>query len=147
MYKKLLWITAVAFSLVLSQATFAHDWGCGKSMEKMVESLNLDDAQKAKIKPVLEQLKSTIQSNASQFSSIETQINQQVNSATMDQGTVDGLVDQKTKLIGNMMKAKLAAKNQIIAILTPEQKTKIQDMMKKAEEKMAEKFKDCQDND
>jgi len=147
MLKKCLWIAAFAFSLVLSQSTFAHDWNCGEGIKHMVESLKLDDAQKAKIKPILDQLKTTIQSNAAQFSALDTQISEQVNSASMDQSKVDGLIDQKAQLIGNMMKAKVAAKSQIITILTPEQKTQIQGMMKKVEEKMAEKYKNCHDDD
>lgn len=109
----------------------------------MVESLKLDDSQKSKIKPVLEQLKSTIQNDAAQMKGLHDQLNQQAESANMDQSTVDSLIDKKTKLIGDMMKAKIAAKNQIYAVLTPQQKTELQNKMKKMKEKMEEKFKSC----
>lgn len=146
MCKKTLWIIAVAFSFVLGQSAFAHSL-CGQSMDKMVESLKLDDAQKAKVKPVLDQLKSNMQSNWTQMKDLETQINQQVQSANMDQSTVDGLVDKKTALIGNMMKAKIAAKNQIFNVLNAQQKETLQAKMKAKEDKIAAEFKSCHDQD
>ena len=146
MYKNLIGIVAIALSLAFSQATFAHSSFCGEGLGKMVESLKLDDAQKAKIKPILEQLKSTAQTTWQQMKDLKVKLDQQVTSPTMDQSTVDGIVDQKTKLIGDMMKAKIAAKNQIYNVLNEEQKTKLQTMMKNAEEKMEAKFKDCHDD-
>lgn len=147
MYKKFLWIMAIVFSFTLSQSTFAHTWACGEGMRKMVESLKLEPDQKEKIKPILDQLKTSIKTAASQMDALEAQMNQQVDAATMDQSTVDGLIDQKAKLIGDMMKAKAAAKNQILAVLTPEQKMKLQGMLKDAADKMAAKFKECHDDD
>lgn len=146
MYKKLIGIAAIAFSFALSQATFAHSSFCGEGLGKMVESLKLDDAQKAKIKPILEQLKTTAQNTWPQMKDLRTQLDQQVTSPTMDQSTVNGIVDQKTKLIGDMIKAKIAAKNQIYNVLNDQQKATLQTMMKNAEEKMAAKFKDCHDD-
>lgn len=145
MYKKLLGIMVFAFSLVLGQAVFADSEHCGEGVKKMVESLNLDDSQKAKIKPILEQLKSTIADKASQMSDLRKQISQQVQSANMDQSTVNGLVDQKTQLIGDIMKAKLAATNQIMNILNDQQKAQLHKKMQEAEEKWSEKFKSCHD--
>lgn len=147
MYKKILGTLALAFSLILSSSAFAHSDSCGEGMKNMLESLKLDSAQKDKIKPILETLKSSIKDNAGQMKDLGKQINDQVVSANMDQSAVNGLIDQKTKLIGNMMKAKAVAKNQIFAVLTAEQKTQLQNSMKKMEEKMADKFKNCHDQE
>lgn len=65
----------------------------------------------------------------------------------MDQATVDGLIDKKTKLVGDMMKAKVTAQNQIYSVLNPQQKTELQNKVKKMEDKMAEQFKSCHDDD
>ncbi|OEH48682.1 hypothetical protein lpari_00291 [Legionella parisiensis] len=86
-----------------------------------------------------------MKSGAEQMRDLSKQINQQAESASMDQSTVDSLVDKKTKLLGDMIKAKMTAKNQIYAVLKPEQKTELQNKMKKMEEKMEEKFKKCND--
>lgn len=147
MYKNILGIVAVAVSLTLSQSAFAHSWGCGEGMKAMVESLKLEDAQKEKIKPILEQLKSSMKENGTQMHDLEVKINEQVDSATMDQSVVDGLVDQKSKLIGNIMKAKAVAKNQIMMILNPQQKMDLHAKMKAVEDKMVAKYKSCHDQD
>ena len=147
MYQKLLWIVALACSLVLSQATFAFSGGCGEGMSKMINTLKLDDAQKDKVKPILEQFKANMKDYRTQLGDIKKQLNAQLYSATMDQAAVDGLVDQKVALIGKMIKAKMAAKSQISAILNAEQKTKLQNKMKKMEEKMDAKYQSCDEQD
>lgn len=144
MRNKLLWIVAFTFSFVLGQTAFAHS-GCGERMTKMVDSLSLDDAQKAKIKPILEQLKMSMKDNMTQMKDLRTQINQQVTSDKMDQSTVDGLVDKKVKMMGDMMKANMMAKNQIFNVLTAQQKTKFQNSVKDMESKMVDKMESCQE--
>lgn len=142
MKKSLLWIVALSFSLVIGQTALAHE-GCGDNMKKMIESLRLDDAQKAKVMPILDQLKSSIKASAEQFKDLDTQINQQIQSDNTDQATLDGLMDKKTKLVGDMMKAKANAKHQIYSLLNAQQKTVYQSMVKKWEEKMAAKYQNC----
>ena len=146
MYKKILWIVTLAASLVLSPILFAHGGMCGERLEKMVASLKIDEAQKQKIQPIMDELKTGMKNTMPQMKELHDQINQQAQSESPDQATMDGLIDKKVKLIGDMMKAKSNARHQIFAILTPEQKTKFNDMMKQAEEKMAEKFKGCHDD-
>lgn len=143
MYKKILLAVALAFSFTLSQTVFADDWGCGEGLHKMVAALNIDDAQKAKIKPILDQLKTSMTDLGTQMGDLAKQLRQQVQSPSMDQAVVYDLVDKKAKLIGDMMKTKVMATSQILAILTPEQKTKLQGMIQQLEEKMEAKWKSC----
>lgn len=147
MYKILTGALAIAFSLVLNQSVFADSWGCGEGMKQMIESMKLDKEQKDKIKPIMDQLKSTMRESGTQMKDLDMQINQQSVSADMDPATVDGLVDKKAKLIGDMMKAKITAKNQVLAVLTPKQKIELQNMMQKLEEKMAKKYASCHQDD
>lgn len=144
MSKKLLWIFALMFSFMLNQIVFADPAICKESLNKMVQSLNLDDTQKTKIKPIIDQMKSSVKTAASQMDDIRTQLTQQVYSASMDQSTVNDLVDKKAKLIGDMMKAKVMATNQVYNILNPQQKQKLQGMIKNMEEKIAAEFKQCE---
>lgn len=146
MYKKILGTLALAFSLILCPTAFANN-ACGEGMKQMLGSLKLDDAQKEKIKPILESMKSTMQQSGEQMRDLSKQINEQAISPNMDQSAVSALVDKKTKLLGDMIKAKVTAKNQIYAVLNDQQKTQLQGMMKKMEEKMAEKFKSCHDEE
>ncbi|WP_347252613.1 Spy/CpxP family protein refolding chaperone [Legionella sp.] len=147
MNKKILGTILFVFSLVFGQVSFADSMDCGKGIRDMVQSLNLDDSQKAKIKPILDQLKSTVNDKATQLDGLRKQISQQVMSANMDQSTVDNLVDQKTKLIGDIIKAKIAATIQIMSVLTDAQKTQLQKKIQDLEEKMAEKYKKCHEDD
>jgi protein CpxP len=147
MYKQILWIVTVLFSFTCSQVVSADAWGCGEGMNRMVESLKLDDAQKAKIKPILEQLKSTMKENGTRMMDLDKQINQLVESTNEDSIKVDGLIDKKASMIGNMMKAKFKAKNQIFSLLNVQQKNEIQNRMKKLEEKISETYKKCHEQD
>ncbi len=146
MYKKLIGIVAIASSLAFSSIAMANSWGCGKGLKSMVESIRLDEAQKEKVKPILEQLKANKETTHTQMKDVDKQLHQQFEAATVDQGTVDGLVEKKVKLIGDMMKAKIAAKIQILAVLNTEQKMELKKMMMKKEEKMVEKFKNCHED-
>lgn len=147
MYKKFIWIVSLAFSLVFSQTVFADSWGCGEGIKQMVATLKLDDAQKEQISPILDQLKSSMKDIGTQLGDLDTQINQQLYSASMDQAVVDDLIDKKAKLIGDMIKAKVAAESQIFAVLNTQQKMQLQDMIKKLEDKIAAKFKSCHEQD
>jgi protein CpxP len=146
MFKKSLWIITFVSSLMINQMVFADSSVCGESLSQMVQSINLDATQKEKIKPILDQLKSTLKASGSQMDASVSQIRQQVNSTNMDQEKVNSLVDEKTKLIGDVMKAKIMAKSQIFSILNPQQKGKLQDMIKKSDEKMAAAFKKCHED-
>jgi protein CpxP len=145
MKKSLLWIVAVTFSFVLGQTAFAGH--CGEGMKRMVENFKLDATQKAKIMPILDQLKTTMQANWSQIRDLRMQINQQIQSDDMDQSTVDGLIDKKTKLMGDIMRAKINAKHQMYMLLNPQQKAAYQNMVKKLQDKMASKAESCKEQD
>lgn len=147
MYKKILWIIAFASSLIFSQAVLADSWGCGEGLKKMLANSSLDDAQKAKIKPIMDQLKASMKDTWSKMGDLDNQIKQQVNSDKMDTSVLNSLVDQKTKLIGDAMKAKLVAQNQVMAVLTPQQKSDIQTKLQALEDKIAAKFKSCHEQD
>lgn len=139
----MLWITAFTLSLILNQTAFANSSECGESLKNMIKSLKLNDDQKAKIKPILEQLKASKKDLGSQMNVIEAQIKQQENSTNIDQAVIDGLVEKDTKLIGDMIKAKIKAKNQILTILDDHQKKELLIMIDKKDKKMLEKYKHC----
>lgn len=145
MYKKIVWIVALASSIAFSQTVLADSCGCGKGMQEMLSELKLDAAQKTKIDGIMSQMKSNMKTIWAQKKDLDKQINQQVNSDKMDTAAMNSLVDQKTKLIGDTMKAKHSAQNQIMAVLTPAQKTMMQNKMQAREDQMETKFKNCHD--
>lgn len=143
MYKKFLWIITLVSALTFNQMVLADTSVCREGLSTMVQSLNLDATQKQKIQPILDQFKTAAQTAGSQMDGIESQINQQVNTPNMNQDTVNGLVDQKVKLVGDIMKAKIQAKSQILAILNPQQQAKLQGMLKAADDKMKALWRNC----
>lgn len=146
MNKNILCTVVLAGSLVIAQPALADSW-CKDGLTKMVHSLKMDDAQKAKITPILEELKSSMKENETKMMALDTQMKEQTGTATVDQSKIDDLIDEKAAVIGSMMKAKMKAQNQIAEVLTAPQKTDFQNMVKKSEEKMAAKFKNCHDED
>ncbi|MBL7525136.1 Spy/CpxP family protein refolding chaperone [Legionella bononiensis] len=147
MYKKFLWMAALVCSLVLSQSSFSDSWGCGEGLKSMLQTLKLDDEQKAKIKPILDQQQASMKDLGTQMNVLDTQIDQQINATKFDQSALDELIDKKAKLIGSMIKSKIKTKMQIYSVLSADQKTDLQNMMKKLEDKIAAKFKSCHQND
>jgi len=95
----------------------------------------------------MKQLKSDMKNTWSQTKELDDQINQQVNSDNMDTSVLNGLVDQKTKLIGDSMKLRLNAQNQVRAILTTEQKEILRTKLQAFEEQIGAKFKSCHAED
>jgi Spy/CpxP family protein refolding chaperone len=75
------------------------------------------------------------------------QIKTQEGSSTMDQSVVNGLVDKKATLIGDMMKAKVQAKHEIMGMLNPQQRMMIQNKMEKMEKRIAARYKSCHDDE
>lgn len=143
MYKKILGIMALVFSMGMSQSVLADSTSCGEGLKSMLQSLNLTDAQKEKIKPMVEQQKTAMKDLHTQLHDVDTQIDKQLSTTPVDQSALEGLVDKKGQLIGSMIKSKLMIRAQMFTILTAEQKAKLQQMFKQVEDKMAAKFKHC----
>lgn len=147
MDKKIIFCVGILFSFLFSPLSFADESMCGEGLHKMVDSLKLDDAQKSKIKPILEQLKSTVKGDVVQIIEVKKQIHEQMWSDNANQSNLNSLIDKKVTLIGDIMKAKFKAKSEIIAVLNPQQKTELQNKMKMKEEQIEEKFKKCHDEE
>ncbi|WP_028389524.1 Spy/CpxP family protein refolding chaperone [Legionella fairfieldensis] len=139
---------AFAFSLILSQLTFAEtaapataatqqstSCGCnGDKMKHMIDSLKLDEAQQTKLQTIKEQTKATIKANWQQMKALRSQMNQLIQSDTIDQTKLDSLINQKKELVGNMIKVKIMAKHQIYNLLNAQQKTQYQQMINQWED-------------
>ncbi|ASQ46088.1 Spy/CpxP family protein refolding chaperone [Legionella clemsonensis] len=107
----------------------------GKRMQEMMDSLNLDASQQAKIKAIKDQLKQSQQSNWEQMKSIRSQIHDLIAADTLDNSKLNSLISQKKELLGEMMKAKISAKQQIYSVLNADQKSQFKQLMKQWEEK------------
>ncbi len=145
MYNKILGVLAVSASLMMSQSILAST-SCGDDLKNIVVGkLKLDEAQKEKIKPVFEQLKTSAQEHFTQMRDLRAKMRQQVESDTLDQATVDSLAEQNAKLVTDFTKARINARHEIYMALTPEQRSKVKTEIQKVEEKMEAKISSCQE--
>ncbi len=153
MTSNMLGIAIFVSALILGQQVFAdsHDnqpiqsWGCGEEIDidHVAEILKLNDAQLTKIKNIKAQFKIGQKANWVQMKTLREQINQQIQSNTMDQLKIDSLINTKTQLIGSMLKGKIMAKHLIYGVLNIQQKAQYQQMQKNLEEKIAKKYESC----
>lgn len=150
MNNKLLKTAVLVSALVSNQAVFAKDqspsdWWCGVQFSRIATQLKLDDAQQTKIKAIKEQLQAGLKSKRDQMDNLRKEINQQVQSASMDQTKLDGLIDTKAQLIGTMMKAENSAMHQIYGVLNEQQKTQYMQMQQQWEDTATQKYRSCHD--
>jgi hypothetical protein len=95
----------------------------------------------------MEQLKTSMKDKITQMQDVRKKMSEQMKSDTVDQSSMDNIIDQKVKIIGDIMKTKAKAKKEVMDVLNADQKQKIKSMMMKMEDKMAEKYKECHDHD
>ncbi|STX29268.1 16 kD immunogenic protein [Legionella beliardensis] len=114
--------------------------GCKRGLMKMLEPLQLTDAQKDQIKAIRDKAKASLQSNKDQLRSIRTQMHSLITTSSMDNAKLDSLISQKTTILGNMMRVKATAKNQIYNVLNPQQQQQFQQML---QEKAQGKSHNC----
>lgn len=118
--------------------------GChGKMIQMMMNSLNLDASQQAKIQAIHDQLKNDQKANWDKLRAIRSQIHDLITSDNFDASKASSLVDEKTAILGTMMKAKITAKNQIYNVLNDQQKTQFKQLMKDMEARWMMRNKDC----
>lgn len=148
MNKITLGLTGLIFSFIFNQSVFAYQdnqsmWWCGEGMKHIVDSLKLESAQQAKVKAIMEELRSKIKPIKAQMKNACEQVMQETFSEKMDQSKLDSAINAKLQLIGAMMKARIMAKHQIYGVLNAEQKMKYKEMVKQRAENMSKKFEQC----
>ncbi len=95
--------------------------GCGK-MKRDMQSLNLTDEQKTEISNIKQASKAQMKPIYEQMKALKLQMYQLVNTEKMEPAKITPLVDKMKELYAQKLRAKLAMKNQMFNILTPEQK-------------------------
>lgn len=133
MNKKMIWLSALALSMSISQATLAcdcgRDWTPGDRMEKMTESLDLTADQKAKIKAIGTQAKESMKPKMVEMRDIRMQLNTLADAKVLDEGKIDALISQRKEIMGTIVKGRLMVRHDISMILTDAQKAKLAQMV------------------
>lgn len=103
----------------------------GDMIEHMSRELNLTDAQKQQAKAIIDSTESTAAGIHTKLDEIRKQLDAATANGQFDETQVRSLASQKAQLDADMLVEHLRAKSQVFAILTPEQRTKAEEMHKR----------------
>lgn len=147
MNKKMIWLPVFVFSVALSQPIFATDTDAKGSkpasctcMKKAFKTLGLTPEQEAKIKAIRTQANLVKLAKRQEIVTINNQIQALVRDDKLDDTKLDVLLEQKKQLMATMIKNKVLVKHQIASVLTAQQKTKYDELMKSWEEQRMKKL-------
>ncbi|MDQ5845632.1 MAG: Spy/CpxP family protein refolding chaperone [Acidobacteriota bacterium] len=105
--------------------------GHGDMVEHMFRELNLTDAQKQQVKAILEQTEATAGGIHTKLDEIRKQLDAATANGQFDETQVRSLASQKAQLDADMLVEHLRTKSKVFAILTPEQRTKAEELHKR----------------
>lgn len=118
---------------------FGHG-GDGMMGGRMFSQLNLTDAQKAQFKQIRESHSATIQSLRQQIHEQMQAIHQSNNATTFDEALVSQKLAQVAPLQAKLMGEEFKIHQEMLNVLTPEQKTKL-DQLREQFKTKREEFK------
>ena len=107
----------------------------GEMVEHMSRELNLTDAQKAQVKTLFEAQHAIEEQRHTKLDELRKQIEAATANGQFDENTVRGLASQQSQLMTDQMVDHLRLHSQIYGLLTAEQKTKADQMMKMHDER------------
>ncbi|MCL9683711.1 Spy/CpxP family protein refolding chaperone [Legionella maioricensis] len=138
MNKKSVWLSAVALSLMIGQASFAttepsksRPCTCHHNSPRLSEKLNLTAEQKTKIKAIRAQTYKQLKADEEQLKALKLQMNALANNDKVDEAKLNSLIDQRNKIKGDMLKKEVMMQNQIYNTLTAQQKAQYKELKTK----------------
>lgn len=99
-------------------------------VEHMARALSLTDAQQTQIKAILETAKAADEPRRSKMEEVHEQLEAATANGQFDETQVRGLANQQAQLMADSIVEHERVKSKIYAILTPEQRTKADEMHK-----------------
>jgi len=141
MKKKILVFAGIA-ALVIGATVFAlaqhpgmgekmSGHGPGDMVEHMSRELNLTDAQKDQVKALLEAQRATEEERHTKLEDLRKQIDAATANGQFDENAVRNLANQQSQLMADEMVDHLRLHSKIYGLLTAEQRTKADQMMKR----------------
>jgi protein CpxP len=107
----------------------------GDMLEHMARALNLTEDQKQQVKTIMDSAHAAAEANHAKAEEIHKQLEAAVANGQFDEAQVRALANQKAQLDADMMVEHLRAMSKVFAILTPEQRTKAQELHKQMGER------------
>lgn len=140
-------ILAVAAVLVLAVAGLAqgmhggsggsmgHEFG-GHMLHFFSDYLDLSSAQQDQVKAIMEKEKPAMKSAMQQMGQFHSQMRTLEEAGTFDEGKVRALAAQQSQAMTEMIVQKARVKNEMLQVLTPDQRTKLAAFEAKHEQRM-----------
>ncbi len=108
----------------------------GHMLHFFTDYLDLTDAQQAQVKDIMAKEKPALKPLMQQMAQSHQQIRELTMAGTFDEAKVRTLATQQAQTMTEMIVQKARIESEMIQILTPEQKTKLNDFMAKHEQRM-----------
>lgn len=150
-------MVALAGALVLAVGAFAaqgmHGHGGpmgefgfgGHMLGFFADYLDLSSAQQEQIKAIWQKEKPTIQAIMQQMSQFHGQMRQLEESGSFDEAKVRALAAQQSQAMTEAIVQKARIKSEMLQVLTPEQKIKLQQLEAKHEQRMQQHMQKMQE--
>lgn len=149
MFKKILTLSLLLSTFVITNTSYANPHAadsskastcaCIKDIKKMTKTLQLSDAQTARIKAIRMKSKEARHANKQELIAIQSQLENLADTDKMDQQALDKLVSQKMSLLAASTKARIMTRNEIYNVLTSAQ----QIQFKEIHQNHGKKHSDC----
>jgi periplasmic protein CpxP/Spy len=108
----------------------------GHMLHFFTDYLDLTDAQQAQVKDILAKEKPVMEPLMQQMAQSHQQIRELTVSGTFDEGKVRALATAQAQTMTEVIVQKARIESEMIQVLTPEQKTKLNEFMTKHEQRM-----------
>ncbi len=135
-------ILMFAAAIAVSQSFHrAHMHGDGMFGEPMMgfHHLNLTDQQRAQMKDIMAKEKPTLSPLMQQVRQTQHQLRQLEMSQTFDEGKVRELASQQAQTMIELTVQRARVHSELFQLLTPEQKTKMNEMMQRQQERFSQR--------
>ncbi|MGM9453913.1 Spy/CpxP family protein refolding chaperone [Legionella bozemanae] len=136
MNKKFILLSTIVLGLLLGQPSFAcigDSKHCNSHhrFDRLAQELNLNAAQKAKLKAYREKARASLKENYAQLRLLRNQINSLLKAEKIDEPKLDALIEKVNRIRGSMLKTRIIIQHQMFALLNDKQKAKFLELKEK----------------
>ncbi len=139
-------VLVVGIAVAVAQGPMHHGWGGPEHhmLNYLTDQLDLTEAQQAQVKDIFAKEKPTIGPLMMQKGQLHQQLMQEAISGTFDQAKVQTLAAQQGQVETALAAEHAKIASAIFNILTPDQKTKAQQLLQKHQQRMQERMQRMQ---
>jgi periplasmic protein CpxP/Spy len=141
-------VAAVALAQAHHRRMAAYGPFIGPSFEKhmigfFADYLDLTDAQQAQAKQILDKERPTVQPLITQLAQTHQKMRTLEEASSFDEAAVRTLAAQQAQTMTELIVQKARIKSELIAVLSPDQKTKLQKFMDRRQSRMMRHLQDA----